>query len=479
MRKHTKIHPIWPYFEGTVFVAIAAAIDYWIFPASSAFRGMPFNLLWVPIILIAGRYGTAPGVFTGFIASCYYMYAISIENFFYGDFEYALSDKIQIFSFLFFAAVFGQMYDRILNKYLILISEHEDLTEQHKNLLAHYEVLEKVNEKLEKRMIRRDVTINSLYEMAKNLESLEEKDLYVGVSDLMKRFIQAEKGAIYLLDNNGKFEPKSYFGYEANVNKILKAKIENNKLIRKALADGKTLSFRNGFDSQFTLPPEEKCLIAAPVVIGAENKIVGLITVDQAPFLSLNSSNVRILGIIADWLSNAIQKSKFVGKIKENEIDDDASRTFSYAFFKARLSEEASRFMRSDTPFTVALLRIDDFNLIDDAQQKKLLRKFGDIFKRSIRYHDIICRYKISGVFAFIFPLADESDGIFHLSRLIKNIEAEDLRPFQDGKKLETTLIIQTVKEDKPMRLYRLKPNIAAEMIEEHIDSLLKRHDNN
>jgi len=468
-----RISPLWPYLESVLFIGILALIDNFVFQHSHGFNALPFNLLWVPIFMIAGRYGTAPGVFTGVICSIYYFYAVSIENFYFGEFSFHHSDKLVLFCFLFFSALLGQMYDRILNKYFGLLSDHEDLTEQFANLNIHYQGLEKANEELEKRIVRRQTTLNSLYDMAKNLESLEEDALYKGTIDLVKRFIHAEKCCFYLLNAKGELEPVGIEGYSKDDFGKLKLKAAQNPVIQKALKSDMPISFKNGFEKQIELPIEEKCLMASSIHLLSENKNVGVLTVEDAPFLSLNSGNLRILGIISDWVANAVHKTKFVTQLKKKDIDDSESGTYSYKFYHTRLCEEASRFMRHGAPFSLALLKLNDFGTLDSERKKNLLVVMKEVFRRSIRFHDLICKYKSEGVYGFIFPLANEIEGSFHLKRLMTNIKNYNLRPFEDGRALKTSLAFQTVDKDKPMELHRLKPDLAASMLEKHMEELL------
>jgi GGDEF domain-containing protein len=468
-----RISPFWPYLEAVIFISILALVDFYVFPQSHGFKALPFNLLWIPIFMIAGRYGTAPGVFTGFLCACYYFYAVSIENFYFGEFNFEHYDKLILFCFLFFSAFLGQLYDRVINKYFSLLSDHEDLKEQFANLNVHYKGLEKANDELEKRIVRRQTTLNSLYDMAKNLESLEEDALYKGTTDLIKRFIDAEKCCFYLLNQKGELEPVAFEGYSPEKLAALKFKASNNPVIQKALKTNLPISFKDGFEGQINFPPEEKCLMASSIHLISENKNVGVLTVEEAPFLSLNAGNLRILGVISDWVANALTKSKYVTGLKEKDIDDMESGTYSYKFFHTRLCEESSRFMRHSAPFSLALLKLNDFEKLDKEKKLNLLKVLKEIFSRSIRFHDLICRYKTEGVYGFIFPLADEIEGTFHLKRLMSNIKNYNLRPFEDGKELKTTLAFQTVENETPMKLYRLKPEVAANMLEQHMEELL------
>lgn len=472
-----KISPAWPYLETVIFIFILAIIDQKILTEAYAFRDLAFNPLWIVIFLIAGRYGTAPGVFAGLLCSAYYIYASLIENFFYGNFSISNSDRTVIFSFLFFSAMLGQMYDRILNSYRKLSTDHNDLQDQFNNLLTHHWALQKANVELEKRFVRRQTTMKSLYDMARNLESLEHNALYLGVIDILERFIKARRCCFYLIKPDKSFELVARSGYNEADLKTLISKPSINSLCQKAVHSEAAVSFLDGHEEQTSLPEAERCLIAAPIRHETTHELLGLITVDEAPVLSFNAGNMRIINMITDWTSRALIKSNMVDELKEKEIDESKTGTYSYRFFNTRLAEEASRFMRHSTPFSVAVLRINNFSEIDQKSLETLNQSLREVFSRSIRFHDLICRYRDESMFAILFPLSDEAEGGFHLRRLGGNLAAAALKPYGDDTPLSFSIFLQTVKENQPETMYRLKPEAGAEIVKKALDARIEKNE--
>lgn len=472
-----KISPVWPYLETVVFVFLLAILDFYVFTEAMAFRDMAFNPLWIVIFLIAGRYGTAPGVFAGVVCSAYYVYASMVENFFYGEFSLNNADRTMVFCFIFFAALLGQMFNRRLNSYRKLDSDHEDMKDQFQNLLTHHWALQKANVELEKKFVRRQTTMKSLYDMARNLESLEHDALYLGVIDILERFIKARHCCFYLARPDKRFELVARSGYDEKQVAALQQKTGINKLFAKALQTEGAVSFIDGYEDQMQLPVEERCLIAATVRREGNREVLGVITVDDAPILSFNSGNIRVINMITDWIARALDKSTLVDDLKEKEIDESATGTYSFRFFNTRLAEEASRFMRHNTPFSVAVLRINNFDEIGEKKCLELNQALKAVFARSIRFHDLICRYSDPSKFAILFPLSDEAEGTFHLKRLGGNLAEAALRPYDDDSTLNFSIFIQTVKDDQPEPMYRLKPEKGAEIVKKALDAKIERNE--
>ncbi len=472
-----KISPVWPYLEATISLLILYIIDYFLFPDSYGFRELAFNPLWIPIFLIAGRYGTAPAVFTGFLCALYYFYFGMIESFFYGEFSLTIHDRVIMFCMIFFSALLGQMFDRILNNYWRLDADHDDLKDQFNNLLTHHWALQKANMELEKRIVRRQTTMKTLYDMARNLESLEEKALHRGVIDIMTRFIKAQKCCFFIVSATGKVELAESKGYRADELTQLVEKKTVNRLFLSAMVAESAISFRDGYEEEIERQPFERCLMAAPLRHEQTHQLLGILTIDDAPLLAFNSGNMRIFNIIADWTARALIKSSMVTKLKEKEIDNDEVGTYSYKFFNTRLAEEASRFMRHNTQFSVAVLRINHYEKIEPAQQASLNQALKEIFARSIRFHDLICRYRSPDMFAILFPLSEEIEGTFHLKRLMNNISMAQIKPYGNDNHLSISVFLQTVRDQEPEPMYRLKPEEGAEIVKKAIETKIARNE--
>ncbi|MBF0499176.1 MAG: GAF domain-containing protein [Candidatus Riflebacteria bacterium] len=439
-----KVQIYWPYLEATVFVALVALINDWFFPDNTAFRGLPFSLLWFPILLIAGRYGTAPAVFTSLICSGFYFFQVSLENFFLGTFELTSEDKVTIFAFLFVGIFLGQMYDRLMNKLISLQHEHEDLKGQNDNLLLHFQVLENANQELEKRVVGRYSTLTSLYEMAQGLESLDEKNLFRGVLELVQRFIHAESMSLFLLDDHGQLILQETMGILADEKSNLEMSMSTHQMVRQVIEKNETLTFRDGFEEQAKAPEMKRVLMAAPIYLPGKNTRFGVICLHKIPFLALNASNQRILGMISDWTARAVEKSKLFRDLQARELDDRLTGVYSYSYFQLRFDEEMNRAQRHRLPLTLVLIRIIDFEKMTGNVQEDILAILGLVFNNSIRTVDIPCRYKDPSRLAIILPLTDAAGASKLGAKLRRDIESYGFKPFHDDQELKVGLNMKT-----------------------------------
>ncbi len=437
-----RIKPWWPYLEATLFVALAVLANQRFFPDHPGYRDLPFSLFWVPILLIAGRYGTAPAAFTGVLCSLSYFYLVSLEQFLLGIFELTGNDKVMLFTFIFVALFMGQMYDRMKNRLIKLSHEHAELTTQFENLQLHHESLQLANQELEKKVIGRQSTFNSLYEMARGLESLDEAGLHKGVMELVRRFLFAERACLYLYDSDKKPALQGTIGYGVDDTARLTSRCAHNSLLQAALKAETPLVFRGPHEAQAKAP--DGVLMAAPVRLLTTGETVGVICVDDMPFLAVNAGNLRLLGIIADWTAQSLEKARAYKDLQTRELDDQLTGVYSYGYFSIRIGEELNRAQRHQMVVSLMLIRVRKFDQMSELNQKDLLSIIGLVFQNSIREVDIACRFRDPQTFALILPLTDEKGAKILQDKLRFNIESYSFKPFDSDEELSLQIAFRT-----------------------------------
>ncbi|MBF0408457.1 MAG: diguanylate cyclase [Candidatus Riflebacteria bacterium] len=463
----TRVKQYLPYIEGLVFVSIAVFINKFFFPDSPGFRGLPFSPLWIPILLIAGRYGTFPSLFTSFICAWYYFFSVSLENFIFGIFELTMEDKVVMFAFFFVSVFLGQMYDRLHDRIVILQSDVEDIGEQHRNLKQHFEKLERTNEELERRVVGKHTTLNSLYEMARQLDSLDENALYRGVIELTCKFLYASKAVLYI-GNINEIKVGAAFGYLPEDYPFLIEKVKSNPLALAAWKSEEPLSFRNDFEEQATLEAKKRIYMAATINLISTGKVAGLLTVDELPFLAVNSPNLRILGIIADWTAQNIEKTRAFIDLQARELDDQLTGVFSYSFFQIRIAEELNRSQRHNVPMSLILMKIQNYSKMEQPVQLDLLSVIGLVFQNSIRQVDIPCRFSNSETLALILPLTESAGAKLLADKLKFNIESYSFKPFKSNEELTLKF---SVAEFRPQTGKKRIYSLSKEMIDQFIQN--------
>jgi|GEM_PF-3238554 len=431
----------WPYLEGALFVCFAALINIIFFPESPGFKGLPFSILWIPIILIAGKYGTIPAIFTAMISGCYYFYSVSLGDFLLGRFDFAMDDKVAVFVFFLGALFIGQVIDRAKEEAQTLRDRYEEIFREYDLLKERFHSLERVNQELEKRIVGKFTTLSSLYEIARELESLEEENLFRGIMELLRKFLQADRACIYLRKDDGKVHVAEVLGYAENQKSKLLEKAHNHPMIRKAFTSDHVVTFREGFHDQVRLAEPIRTLLVAPIRIMTRRLTIGVISVDRLPFLSMNASNVRALAIIADWAARGMEKSQHFARLKAREINDKSTLIYTYAYFSARMKEELSRAIRHNLPLTLVLIKFFDFDKLPKPFRKTLITTASAVFRTLSRDVDVPCHYSDPSIYALILPLTDTDGGEILTQKIRKALENYAFKPFPDKSSLHFKVI--------------------------------------
>ncbi len=123
-------------------------------------------------------------------------------------------------------------------------------------------------------------------------------------------------------------------------------------------------------------------------------------------------------------------------QMRELSITDPLTGLFNRRYFDVRLEEEHRRAMRYNLNFSLAILDLDDFKVLNDTQGHLAgdyaLREVANIMANSIRANDILVR--IGGEeFAIIMPQTGKDEAFHVLERIRNNISVMVLPGVKEG----------------------------------------------
>ncbi len=139
--------------------------------------------------------------------------------------------------------------------------------------------------------------------------------------------------------------------------------------------------------------------------------------------------NVEISVATLDYLTNIKKEIKnpkligeaFIGKIAEIASIDPLTKLYNRQYLFLKLKEEINRYSRYETTFSVLMIDLDNFKVINDSfgHQKgdEILSEFGNILDASKRELDICARYG-GEEFIIILPHTDRSESYKIAERL-------------------------------------------------------------
>lgn len=140
-------------------------------------------------------------------------------------------------------------------------------------------------------------------------------------------------------------------------------------------------------------------LISAPFV--SENKILGVIRLDNQEKNFFSQNDLRFLAAMADLGALSLENSELFQRTQDLAIHDALTSLFTKGYFIDRLKEESRRCLRQNTPLAMLMLDIDLFKNYND----KFGHTAGDIVLKKISQ---IIRVELANVNAIVSRFGGE-----------------------------------------------------------------------
>jgi len=167
-------------------------------------------------------------------------------------------------------------------------------------------------------------------------------------------------------------------------------------------------------------------LICVPLI--SKGRTLGVIELLNIARSEEARENIDILESLADFAAIAIENARFVEKVKQLTMMDDATGLYNARHMNTLLDTEISRAHRTKTPFAVVFLDLDHFKNVNDTYGhlvgSRLLREIGELLKGQLRTVDWAIRYG-GDEFVLILPGAGREDAIMVTERLREKLNGE------------------------------------------------------
>ncbi len=180
--------------------------------------------------------------------------------------------------------------------------------------------------------------------------------------------------------------------------------------------------------------PEGRAWLGVPVVMYGE--VDGVLAIDSAEADVFGPDQQRLLESLSAQVAVALQNAH----LYELAMVDGLTGLFVRRYFDARLDEEVKRADRFGTSFSVVMMDIDDFKVINDTYGHPLgdraLRDIARVVRHQMRGVNTAARYGGEEI-AMILPRTEMLDAYNQAERIRADIEA--LRLDHDGELLSVT----------------------------------------
>jgi K+-sensing histidine kinase KdpD len=345
------------FLENLLYFGMIYIISKYILGIEEGFLNMNLHPLFILTGIMAYRYGVHLGIISATIASLIYsIYYIQLGKdfvvFFY-DFKYFKF----ILMFYIFAFILGRIRD---NK----VEMEKNLTQEISTFKKNYQILHENNKKLiyinnrmKDEIIKSEESIISLYNISKDLDTLEVEKLITNIIGVFKTYINAESLSIYFTNRS-----KDYLRLAVSLGKNRKLpdsiKVDEFPEFQNAI-ENKKYGKRDGTSL-------ETPVLYAPILDNGE--VIGILNIERLSYNSYTKYTEKLFEILIEWTSKAISNARSYSEKMKQEIYYEDSNIMKKEFFDRRLIEEIKRGEMFETSYILLEFKL----LIDDIKKINL-----------------------------------------------------------------------------------------------------------
>lgn len=196
---------------------------------------------------------------------------------------------------------------------------------------------------------------------------------------------------------------------------------------------------------------EVEVIISAP--IKERNKVIGILSVCSFKKDGFTPIEERLLGIIADQISVALERGRLFAEMKESSERDELTKVYNFRYFEKFFDREYELAVRHNQPLSLIVLDFDHLKYFNDTYGhqagNRLIKTIAQLIQRKVRKTDWVTRFG-GDEFTIVLPQTNQG-GAMLVAEKIRNEIAKHEMTF-NGKSYHLTAslgVATCYKEDK------------------------------
>lgn len=331
---------------------------------------------------------------------------------------------------IFFVAVgiiLGDLRQRHINAGLEKEQDLKKSRESMKRMKQWLDSAEKARRVLEARIVGQSTTVRALYEAAKELETLEIKEVYQAALKMLSKYFYVQKSSLYMREQNY-YVLKASWGWDEK--QMVEGKIPIGKsLMDIVFQDNKLITARDIISNEGAQKYEKQFgEVLAMVPIRNERETVGVINIEKMDFMAFNKPNLEMVELMTEWVGQAIRNIQFLLSAQDQMIMDPEFNIYNYQHFQTNINLEFARAKKHNLNLCVAVFKLNGFGFHPEATQHLLSHTLVTLLKRYCEEIDEVYRHRFDGTFAMIVPMRSKKDleNVFEkIKQGIKDVSGE------------------------------------------------------
>ncbi|MFH1724252.1 MAG: GAF domain-containing protein [Elusimicrobiota bacterium] len=390
-----KLKSYW--YEIPVLFLLALVFQRQFFPDIPSFFQVSPHPFWIGVLVFGLRYGLTAGIAGGVCAAGLYLGGLwfSDERFRFDDADFYLLPGLFVVLGALIGGVVGMLEERNRDTKREL-DEHRERVRQ---LVEELVTQRKTNRAIEQQVVSQMSSLVTLYQGARELDSLDRKDLLDGILSFFAEALRADKAALHVREK-GQWVLYGQKGW-ADGDAYPKKLDMSQGVIGRAGVENRVVSLRDWFGQdveQAWRGKDRADAIMAGPLRRDDGEVIGVFSVQDMPLLRFNSASVNLLTLLVDWAETAISKSLYFEELKSKTILDEVYNVYNETYFKSRSEQEFGRSKTYTLPFSMLLVAIEGLKDLPHERQLNLLRAVGRLLQEVSRDIDIVTKSADPGI---------------------------------------------------------------------------------
>ena len=233
------------------------------------------------------------------------------------------------------------------------------------------------------------------------VSSLELDEVLENILGGAMAIMEMPAGSIALYDEErSELELHCHAGLSENFVAKVAWKVKPGGLTHRILKEGELFIVEDTAEAEFFNNPLAvaeglRSLIAVPLKV--QNKIVGVLYVDDFEPRSFSEKRLKSLSILASFASMCIDNARLHERTRQLACTDGLTGLYNHRQFKQVFREEMARTIRYEKPLALVMFDVDDFKKFNDTyghpNGDKVLVDVAQILQGALREYDIVFRY--------------------------------------------------------------------------------------
>ena len=392
---------------------------------------------WAIILLITIRYGSPVGPAAGVICAALHVGGLWHQS---GSAAQMLEaggwTLTGPFLYIVVAFVVGESVESRIRRAAHVVTQTDDLRTRLAASEGHRTEMETAYRQLESRVAGQTNTFIALYDSARRLDSLEDKEILAGLLGILRDHLVVERCGIWMLDPDGAWHRVAPEGAgDAPLPKLGQKAAQTN-----AVVSASDLFMQDG------LVPQDG-LLAGPLR-NAAGDAVGIVVIEAMSFVGFTRTLVKVFELLLDWASRARTRAQYVAQARAHSVDNAELNLHSETYLRSRAEEDLALAVRQKAPAALLLCRVGQ-SLTPEVHQR-VIAVLARIFRDMTRASDCVAYFKDKPVLAMFLPDVTPEGADTVREKLERAVQELDLRPTGDDAplKLQWGHAVRTEKSD-------------------------------